>query len=211
MTEPGSGGPGGIAPVREVTVTLRDGTPVSVRPIRHDDKKLLREGFERLSEESRYRRFLAPMPALTDEMLAYLTEVDLVDHFAWIAVRADDPDFGVGVARYVRLKDDPAIAEAAITVIDEYHGRGLGTILLGLLAGRALEVGITAFRAYVLEDNAPMRQLLEDLGTAAHHDSPGVLVMDTPLELERLPDSIPSRVLRAVARKILPAKVRLEL
>ena len=157
------------------------------------------------------RRFLAPVSELTDPMLAYLTEIDYVDHFAWLARHADDPSLGLGVARYVRLKDDPSIAEAAITVIDEYHGRGLGTILLGLLGARAREVGISAFRAYVLEDNAPMRALLEELGTEAHHESPGVMVMDTPLDPDRLPDSVAARVFRAVARKILPAKTRLEL
>jgi GNAT superfamily N-acetyltransferase len=201
----------GVVPDQEVKATLRDGTPVLIRPIRPDDKQMLVDGFNRLSEESRLRRFLAPVSGLTDAMLAYLTEIDYVDHFAWLARRADDPLMGLGVARYVRLKDEPEIAEAAITVIDEYQGLGLGTILVGLLGARAREAGITAFRAYVLEDNAPMRALLEELGTEAHHESPGVLVMDTPLDPDRLPDSVASRVFRAVARKILPAKARLEL
>ena len=198
-------------PDQTVAATLRDGTAVSIRPIRPDDKGLLVDGFNRLSEESRKRRFLAPIGGLSERTLAYLTEIDYIDHFAWIASLADDPARGIGVARYVRLKEDPAIAEAAITVVDEYHGRGLGTILLGLLAAQAREAGITAFRAYVLEDNAPVRALLDELGTEAHHESPGVLVMDTPLDPDRLPDSPAGRVFRAVARKILPAKVRLEL
>jgi GNAT superfamily N-acetyltransferase len=201
----------GVIPDQQIAVTLRDGTPVLIRPIGPGDKQLLREGFARLSAESRMRRFLAPVTHLTDGMLAYLTEVDYVDHFAWLAGLAEDPGFGLGVARYVRLKDEPTIAEAAITVIDEYQGRGLGTILLGLLGARAREVGITAFRAFVLEDNAPMRALLDELGTEAHHEGPGVLVMDTPLDPDRLPDSPAARVLRAVARRILPARSRLEL
>ena len=211
MSEQGGTSDRVAIPDQLVGATLRDGTPVLIRPIRPDDKGLLREGFARLSEESRLRRFLAPVTQLTDGMLAYLTEIDYVDHFAWLAGLAEDPTFGLGVARYVRLKDEPTIAEAAITVIDEYQGRGLGTILLGLLGARAREVGITAFRAFVLEDNAPMRALLDELGTEARHESPGVLVMDTPLDPDRLPDSVASRVFRAVARKILPAKARLEL
>jgi GNAT superfamily N-acetyltransferase len=201
----------GVFPDTEIETQLRDGTPVLVRPIRPGDKALLRKGFEHLSEESRFHRFLAPISELGEGMLAYLTEIDYVDHFAWVAVLADDPEEGIGVARYVRLQDDPQIAEAAVTVIDEYQGRGLGSTLLGLLAAQALESGITAFRAYVLEDNAPMRELLEGLGAQAHHDSPGVLVFDAPLELERPHESPPLRVLRAVARRILPAKVRIEL
>jgi RimJ/RimL family protein N-acetyltransferase len=204
-------GVGQTVPGQQVAAALRDGTAVSIRPIRPEDKALLQDGFSRLSEESRKRRFLAPVAGLSERMLAYLTEIDYVDHFAWITSLADDPTCGIGVARYVRLKDEPTIAEAAITVVDEYQGRGLGTIMLGLLAAQAREAGITAFRAYVLEDNAPVRALLDELGTAAHHESPGVLVMDTPLDPKRLPDSPAARVFRAVARKILPAKVRLEL
>jgi RimJ/RimL family protein N-acetyltransferase len=200
-----------VVPDQEVRTELRDGTPVLVRPIGPDDKELLRDGFSRLSEESRFRRFLAPIAELGDPMLIYLTEIDYVDHFAWIAVLSGEPDCGIGVARYVRLRDDPEVAEAAITVVDEYQGRGLGSILLGLLGARAVEAGITAFRAYVLDDNAPMRELLEGLGARAHHDSPGVLVFDVPLDLERMHEGPALRVLRAVARRVLPAKVRIEL
>jgi len=211
VTSSTRGLPPGVVPEDEVRTNLRDGTAVLVRAIRPEDKALLKDGLRRLSEESRLRRFLAPVSELSEGMLAYLTEVDYVDHFAWIAVLAAHPEVGLGVARYVRMKEDPSIAEAAITIVDEYQGKGLGTILLGLLAAKAREVGIIKFRAYVLEDNAPMRALLEELGTEAHHESPGVLVMDTPLDPDRLPDSPAARVLRAVARRILPARVRLEL
>ncbi len=195
----------------EFHTTLREGTPVLIRPIRPDDKPLLADGFSRLSEESRVRRFLAPVAQLSDAMLAYLTELDGVDHFAWMAVHADHPDLGLGVARYVRMMDEPTVAEAAITVVDEYQGRGLGTVLLGLLAARARDNGITSFRAYVLEENAPMLDLLEDLGSTAQHDSPGVLSMDVRLDPDQVPDSTAGRVLRAVAARLLPAKARIEL
>jgi GNAT superfamily N-acetyltransferase len=184
---------------------------VLIRPIRPEDKGLLVDGFSRLSEESRVRRFLAPVAELSDAMLAYLTEVDGVDHFAWIAVHADRPDLGLGVARYVRLKDEPAVAEAAITIVDEYQARGLGTVLVGLLAARARDNGISSFRAYVLEENAPMLDLLQDLGATAHHDSPGVLAMDVPLDPGQVPDSTAGRILRAVAARLLPARSRMEL
>ena len=94
-----------------------------IRPIRPDDKDLLRRGMERLSEESRFRRFMRPVSELTDEQLAYFTEIDYRDHFAWAAVRADRLDEGLGVARYVRLEGEPTVAEAAVTVADEYQAR----------------------------------------------------------------------------------------
>ncbi|MGZ4307295.1 MAG: hypothetical protein ACXVSL_20780, partial [Solirubrobacteraceae bacterium] len=57
-------------------ITLRDGSQVRVRQGHASDKELLRRGFERLSAESRYRRFLASMPELSEAMLSYLTDVD---------------------------------------------------------------------------------------------------------------------------------------
>ncbi|HSJ18126.1 MAG TPA: GNAT family N-acetyltransferase, partial [Solirubrobacterales bacterium] len=117
-------------------VRLGDGTRVLIRPIRPDDRELVRAGFERLSPESRYRRFLTPMPKLTDQQLAYLTDVDHHDHEAMITV---DPATGegVGISRFVRDAERPGTAEAAVTVIDECQGRGLGTALLTALTERA--------------------------------------------------------------------------
>lgn len=196
-----------LLPISRVETTLSDGTPVLIRPVRVEDKALLVKGFERLSEESRYRRFMTPVSELTDEQLRYLTELDYQDRFAWAALRADRTDEGLGVSRYVRLPDDPEVAEAAVTVIDEYQGRGLGTILLGLLAGAARLAGIRRFRAYVLEENLPMRDLLESLGGISVRDSPGLLRLEVPLDPDRIPDSPASRVLRAAAARLLPVGV----
>jgi GNAT superfamily N-acetyltransferase len=192
-----------------VEATLRDGTRVLIRPIGPQDKDRLRRGFARLSEESKTRRFLSPVPALSEEQLRYLTEVDGVDHFAWGALLADDLEQGVGVARYVRLPDPADVAEAAVTIVDEYQGRGLGRLLLALLAARAAAVGVTSFRAYVQEENAPMRELLEDLGAVAHFDSPGLLSVDVPLTARTMADSAATRVLRAVASRALSAMPKL--
>jgi GNAT superfamily N-acetyltransferase len=197
--------PGIAHPLRleQYRTRLRDGTPVLVRPIRPDDKGLIRQGFDRLSPASRYRRFLAPVDELSDAELRYLTEIDYIDHFAWAALRADRPDGGLGVARYIRLKEEPEVAEAAVTVIDEYQGKGLGTLLLALLAAAAVAAGIRSFRAYVLEGNVPMRELLETLGARTEFDSPGVVRFDVPLDPDLLPESPAGNVLRAVARHVV--------
>ena len=146
----------------EILVTLRDGSSVTVRPIRREDAAALRAGFERLSQESRYRRFLSPMPELGKPMLRYLTEVDHHDHEALVALGADGTL--VGVARSVRSCSDPHVAEAAVTVADDWQGRGLGTALLELLADRARAEGISRFTALVLASNREMLGLLEGLG-----------------------------------------------
>jgi hypothetical protein len=106
------------------SVKLRDGSRVRLRPIAPDDKPLVAGAFDRLSEGARYRRFFHDVSELTPTMLAYLTEVDHIDHEATIAI---DPSSGhaLGVARYVRLREDPEEAEVAFAVVDDWHGRGL--------------------------------------------------------------------------------------
>ncbi len=143
-------------------LTLRDGSCVLVRPIRADDADELRASFERLSPESRYRRFLSSTPHLSASYVRYLTDIDHHDHEAIIATTPDGQ--GLGVARYVRSPEDPQIAEVAVTVVDEWQGRGLGTALLELLTDRARAEGVGRFTATMLATNREMLELLEELG-----------------------------------------------
>jgi RimJ/RimL family protein N-acetyltransferase len=150
---------------RTLDCELRDGTRVRVRPIAPDDKGRLAEGMKRLSPQSRYRRFFSNMETLDPALLRYLTEVDYSDHFAWLVVSREEPgEPAVGVGRYIRLRDRPTVAEVAITVRDDYQGRGLGTLLLDLLGLVALEHGIDEFVAIVQPENSPMRALLHSVG-----------------------------------------------
>lgn len=194
-----------------VETRLRDGTSALVRPIGPADRNLIRQGFHSLSEESRLRRFLVPTSVLTESELDHLTHLDYWDHFAWGAVRADHPTEAMGVARYIRLQGEPEVAEAAVTVVDAYQRRGLGTFLLGLLTAAALTAGILTFRAYVLEENAPMRKLLEELGAREKFDSPGLLCIDIPLEPELMPDTPVARALTAAASRVAPESHRFDL
>lgn len=170
----------------EETVHLRDGTKVTLRPIGPSDKQLLLEGFERLSPESRYARFLAPKQKLTDADLRYLTEVDGIDHFAIVALIRSrfGKQEGVGVGRFVRSKDRADTAEPAITVADDQQGKGLGTILLHRLADAAWERGIRQFRCEVLTGNTRLRDLLPEIGSDViiEHIEAGSAVITLPLE-----------------------------
>jgi RimJ/RimL family protein N-acetyltransferase len=144
-------------------VILRDRSRVLVRPILSTDASLLAEGFARLSEQSRRMRFLGKKEELSAGELRYYTDVDHHDHEALVAL---DPDggCGAGVARYVRDADDPRAAEIALTVADDWQGRGLGTELLARLSHRARQEGVGRFTAVVASDNVPMGMLLRSVG-----------------------------------------------
>ena len=151
-------------------VQLRDGSRIRVRQGSRSDRDLLLRGFDRLSEESRYRRFLGPTPELRDEMLRFLLDVDHHDHEAIVAVEDETGD-GLGVARYVRLGDETDVAELAITVVDDWQHRGLGTLLLEVIGARAREEGITTFSALMLATNREMLEILEHAGPMEIVDS----------------------------------------
>lgn len=134
-----------------------------IRPISPNDKQLLVQAFERLSERSRYRRFLSPHERLSDAELRYFTEVDHRDHEALVAI---DPNTGegVGVARYIRSRTDPTVAELAVAVVDDWQGKGVGSRLTSALADRARGERVTSFSAIVHAENELMLNLLSDLG-----------------------------------------------
>jgi RimJ/RimL family protein N-acetyltransferase len=185
---------------------LRNGAEVVVRPILPEDKDRLVAAFERLSEASRYRRFGTAVQHLTDDQLRYLTEIDYDDHMAWVAIDPTEPgEPGLGVARYVRLPDDPQIAEAAVTVVDSHQALGLGSILLGVLGLSAVAHGIRTFRAYVLSENQPIQDVFAGLGATSVHEGP-MLRVDVPLpdDPKDLPDTPTGQVFRAVASHMLP-------
>lgn len=149
-------------------VRLLDGRPAELRLMHASDAGLLRRGFEQLSEQSRYRRFCAAKPRLSDSELRYFTAVDGERHFAIGAVRRHrGREEGLGVARFVRLADRPAVAEPAIVVVDAAQGLGLGTALMERLCGAAWERGVRAFEFYALGENAPLQRMLETLPAEA--------------------------------------------
>jgi RimJ/RimL family protein N-acetyltransferase len=139
-------------PPGPLIVTLRDGASILVRPIAPEDKPLLVDVFGRLTEESRYMRFFMSLRALSPAMLADFTEVDHVDHEAVIALRPSSGQ-ALGVARYARFNDDPEAAEVAVTVVDDWHRRGVASTLLAELNARAQQEGVRRFVAIVRADN----------------------------------------------------------
>ena len=116
-------------------------------------------GMASLSPRSARLRFLAPKNHLTLAELRYLTEVDHVDHYALVAVLADDPTTMAGVGRWVRDGEHPDAAEVAVVVGDCHQGQGLGTALGVALADGARALGIARFTAIMLPENTAAQRL----------------------------------------------------
>lgn len=180
-------------------IVLRDGSRVRVRQGHSSDRDLLLRGFERLSEESRYRRFLVAKPGLTEANIHYLTDIDHHDHEAMVALDEASGE-GLGLARYVRDSERPELAEVAVTVIDDWQGRGLGTLLLDLISARAREEGITTFTALMLATNDEMMDLIKALGPVRIVDQgAGTVEIEMPIPKLGLSPTL-KKLLRISAR-----------
>jgi len=180
-------------------IMLRDGSRVRIRQGRPSDDGLLVRGFDRLSPQSRYRRFLTPRPNLDEQTVRYLTAVDHDDHEAMIALD-EQCEEGLGVARYVRDRNRPDTAEVAVTVIDDWQGRGLGALLLEVISARARQEGIDKFTALMLAENQAMHDLLEELGPVRVIDRAlGTVEIEVPIHAVGLSPAL-RKVLRIAAR-----------
>lgn len=181
-------------------ITLGGGARIRIRQGQSSDRGLLLHGFERLSPESRYRRFLVPMPKLSEEAVRYLTEIDHHDHEAIIAVDEETGE-GVGVARYVRNRERPDSAELAVTVIDDWQSRGVGTLLVEVLSARAREEGITTFTALMLASNDDVMDVLRHLGPVRIVDQEaGTVEVEVPIPKIGLAPAL-KKLLRIAARQ----------
>lgn len=171
--------------------------PIVIRAIRPEDKQALRDGTDRLSELSRYRRFLSPHRSLTAAELTYFTEVDHHDHEALVAI---DPAtaVGIGVARYIRSRVHPDSAELAVAVADDWQQHGVGTRLTEALADRARHEGIKRFTALMFADNTPMLHLIKSLGVV-HDMSVDQGIVELTVELPADSVGSISQLLRATA------------
>jgi RimJ/RimL family protein N-acetyltransferase len=161
-------------------VLLRDGSAVLIRPVHRTDAPLVAAAFRRLSAHSRRMRFLTRKDELSAAELRYFTDLDHHDHEALGAVSHPDGR-GVGVARYVRDAADPRAAEIALTIVDDWQGRGLGTELLAQLSSRARHEGVRRFTALVSADNTAMSALLRNAGAELVRREPGAVEYEITL------------------------------
>ena len=171
--------------ITPIPVTAKDGTELFLRPVLPGDAERFVEGSAAFSRETLYRRFLSG-GAPTKAQLAYLFEVDYVDHFVWVVTDGLDGPIA-GDARFIRDTDNPASAEIALTVADAYQGRGIGTLLLGALAVTACVDDIKQFHALLLADNGAARALGDKFNARWEPEEPAVVT--TTMAIPRLEDS----------------------
>lgn len=194
-----------VAYLTPLRVRLRDDTELYLRPVLPGDNERTVHGPVLFSSETFYRRFQTTRTP-TASLMTYLFEVDYIHHFVWVIT--DGPEGPVVAdARYVRDEDDPAVAEVAFIVGDEYQGRGIGTFLMGALAVSADYQGVHRFTARVLNDNYPMRAILDKIGAEWHRDDIGVVttVVDVPdPHTLRLPGTLIEQI-HDVTRQVIKA------
>jgi len=170
----------GIAPGR----TLRPRPSVriagaAIRSLEASDRDALRAMFDRLSPDSRYRRFLSPAASF-DVAMRNVLDLDYVQRDAIVASLHGEI---IGLAECHAFRRSPSDVEVAVTVDDAFHRRGLGGELLDLMIARAALNGATNVHASVLAENRPMLAMLSKIAPNAHKElDRGVVDFVFPLQ-----------------------------
>jgi len=146
-------------------ITLKDGTRVTLRPIRPDDAARLQQGFRMLTPQTIYLRFLDFAKELSDKQACFLAEVDYQQRMALVGVIQEEGEERLAaVARYDMLPDRLGLAEAAIVVRDDYQNRGLGTQIMLKLIQYACAHGVQAFIATIHNSNLDIMRFIRKSG-----------------------------------------------
>jgi len=170
--------------ITPIPVRLKDDTELLLRPVLPGDSERSNSPTVEFSSETLYRRFMstrAPSPSLMN----YLFQVDYIDHFVWVLVDGADGPV-VADVRFVRDVEDPAVAEIAFIVADDYQGRGIGGFLMDAVIVAARVGGVQRFTARLLAENHGMRSILERFGAEWERDEPGVVT--TTFEVPNIED-----------------------
>lgn len=170
----------------EADVLLRDGGTARIRPITPADADRLVEFYEQVSDQSKYFRFFAPYPRLSDKDVRHFTHHDYINRVGLAVVVRDR---FIATVRYDRIdaegrpSESGTDAEVAFLVQDAHQGRGVASALLEHIAAVAQERGILRFTAEVLPENRKMIKVFTDAGyTQRRSFADGVVHLEFDLE-----------------------------
>jgi acetyltransferase len=167
--------------------SLRDGTPITIRPIRPDDAPHLQVAFSRLSPDSVYLRFLEAFRELPDKQARDFASVDYFERMAFVGTVSEiEGESLIGVARYAIVKAEDALAECAVVVVDEYQNRGLGSLLLNRLVRYARLHGVKTLLATVHVSNEQIMRFITHSGLPSTRKMIEPGVWEVRLSLEKL-------------------------
>jgi len=138
---------------------------VCFKTLEKADRQRFIDGFNKLSAKSVYHRFFGFMKELSEKQLEDFLNTDKKDHVAWAAFDIVGEDaFGIGVGRFKRNDKKRNEAELALTVIDEYQEKGVGTALLAIMYYLGSKLDINTFTGIIMSDNAKLIMRFKELG-----------------------------------------------
>ena len=167
----------------EGELALRDGSRVTVRPMRPEDEPMVDGFFKRVSAEDLRLRFFHAMKEFSHAFIARLTQLDYARAMAFVAL---DPTTGEMMGA-VRLHSDPLYenAEYAILLQSDLKGKGLGWALMQLLIHYARSEGLKRLSGQVLTENTTMIGMCRDLGFTVAMDPEDHSIVDVVLDLRK--------------------------
>ena len=148
----------------EEWITLDDGSPVFLRPIKPTDGPLLLDFFNSLSRQTIYFRFLTHLEKLQPEVLKRLVEIDYETHFALAAIiRKDTKESIIGTCRYM-VKENGDHAELAVVLRDDWQRKGLGKLMVTRVVNIARSKGLASVEILLDSRNEGMKRIFASLG-----------------------------------------------
>ncbi len=165
-----------------VIYKLNNGEDIYIRLLTPEDRLAVEEGFKKLSEETKRLRFLQSHESLSSKELDYLTNIDNLNHVAFCAYKNEhNKDIGIGIVRYIRSIKNPATAEIAITITDEYQGKVIGKQLIKAITKHALKNGVTKFAANAFYFNDKILNIIEKTPYKITGSEDGILQIEINL------------------------------
>jgi len=163
---------------------LNDGTDIVIRPIRPEDADMEAKFVRELSAEAKYFRFMNSLQELSQDMLVRFTQIDYHNEMALIAVKSNGAgEEQIGVARYT-INVDKTSCEFALTVSDQWQGRGIAHLLMQDLLEVARDRNLEKMQGQVLSENSRMLELVTSLNFEVRNDpdDPAIKLVEARLQ-----------------------------